>query len=184
MRHSSARLGSQLTILRKRINDTFTAPVAKGILKKKIDWNVAHSFSLAIPFSQALFLSSFSLIIGIQKKIHLRRLDMGFPFYPNSYNGSRLRLIRENLRKLNKQKNWFGRNHVLECSGRGRPPEWGSTGGPLVAWSIMPPSSRSGRSLPSSSSNKIKRDIEKKFRNWVLIIEKSKKIHFFVIPPP
>ena len=29
---------------------------------------------------------------------------MGFPFYPNSYNGSRLRLIRENLRKLNKQK--------------------------------------------------------------------------------
>ena len=97
------------------------------------------------------------------KKIHLRRLDMDFPFYPNSYNGSRLRLIRENLRKLNKQKNWFGRNHVLECSGRGRPPEWGSTGGPPVAWSIMPPSPRSGRSLPSSSSNKIKRDIEKKF---------------------
>ena len=68
MRPSSARLGSQLTILRKRINDTFTAPVAKGVWKKKIDWNVAHSFSLAIPFSQALFLSSFSLIIKIQKK--------------------------------------------------------------------------------------------------------------------
>jgi len=37
-------------------------------LRKKIDWNVAHSFPLAIPFSQTLFLSSFSLVIKIQKK--------------------------------------------------------------------------------------------------------------------
>ena len=29
---------------------------------------------------------------------------MGFPFYRNSYNDSRLRKIKENLRKLNKQK--------------------------------------------------------------------------------
>ena len=29
---------------------------------------------------------------------------MGFPFYPNSYNDSRLRKIKENLRKLNKKR--------------------------------------------------------------------------------
>ena len=43
-------------------------PSCQRDLRKKIDWNVAHSFSLAIPFSQALFLSSFSLVIKIQKK--------------------------------------------------------------------------------------------------------------------
>ena len=31
-------------------------------------------------------------------------LDMGFPFYYTSYNDSRLRKIKENLRKLNKKR--------------------------------------------------------------------------------
>ena len=45
-------------------------------------------FSLAIPFSQALFLFSFSLIIKIQKKICLSRLIMGFLFYYTYSNDS------------------------------------------------------------------------------------------------
>ena len=45
-------------------------------------------FSLAIPFSQVLFLSSFSLIIKIQKKIRLSRLVMGFLFYYTYSNDS------------------------------------------------------------------------------------------------
>ena len=38
------------------------------------------------------------------KKIRLSRLDMGFPFYHTSYNDSRLRKIKENLRKSNKKR--------------------------------------------------------------------------------
>ena len=54
---------------------------------------------------------------------------MGFPFYPNSYNGSRLRLIRENLRKLNKQK----KNDLVEIMSLNVVEEAGlQNGGPLA----------------------------------------------------
>ena len=78
------------------------------------------------------------VLLYIRFRQNIRKSEKG-DFYVfeigvyTSYNDSRLRKIKENLRKSNKKKNWFGRNHVLECSGRGRPPEWGSTGGPPVA---------------------------------------------------
>jgi len=68
MRRSSANFGFQLPILRKMNKWHLYCPSCQRDLRKKIDWNVAHSFPLAIPFSQALFLSSFSLVIKIQKK--------------------------------------------------------------------------------------------------------------------
>ena len=68
MRRSSANFGFQPPILRKMNKWYLYCPSYQRDLRKKIDWNVAHSFSLAIPFSQALFLSSFSLVIKIQKK--------------------------------------------------------------------------------------------------------------------
>ena len=80
---------------------------------------------------------------------------MDFPFYPNSYNGSRLRLIKENLRKLNKQKKIdlveiMSLNVVEEAVLQ--------SGGPLAVLRLPSssccPGPRSGRSLPSSSLNK------------------------------
>ena len=45
-------------------------------------------FSLAIPFSQALFLFSSSLLFRDPKKLHLSWLIMGFPFYYTCSNDS------------------------------------------------------------------------------------------------
>ena len=92
---------------------------------------------------------------------------MGFPFYRTSYNDSRLRKIKENLRKLNKKRvdlvEIMSLNVVEEAVLQ--------SGGPLAVLRLPSssccPGPRSGRSLPSSSSNKIKRDIEKK-KNFVI----------------
>ena len=79
---------------------------------------------------------------------------MGFPFYPNSYNDSRLRKIKENLRKLNKKRidlvEIMSLNVVEEAVLQ--------SGGPLAVLRLPSssccPGPRSGRSLPSSSLNK------------------------------
>ena len=59
---------------------------------------------------------------------------MGFPFYYTSYNDSRLRKIKENLRKSNKKRidlvEIMSLNVVEEAVLLS--PEWGSTGGPLA----------------------------------------------------
>ena len=88
------------------------------------------------------------------KQIRLSRLDMGFPFYHTSYNDSRLKKIKENLRKSNKKRidlvEIMSLNVVEEAVLQ--------SGGPLAVLRLPSssccPGPRSGRSLPSSSLNK------------------------------
>ena len=73
---------------------------------------------------------------------------MGFPFYHTSYNDSRLRKIKENLKKSNKKRIDLVEIMSLNVMEEAvlLSPEWGSTGGPPVARSSCSPGPRSGRS--------------------------------------
>ena len=78
----------QLAILREKNKWHLYCPSCQRGLEEKNWLKCCPFFSLAIPFSQAFFLFSSSLITKIQKKIRLSRLIMGFLFYYTCSNDS------------------------------------------------------------------------------------------------